>query len=160
MNAKLNPDTGVTVNLGFRGYCGLMRIGELAKRTGVSVRSLRYYETEGLLRPDRWGNGYRTFAEDDIARVLQIQLFYSAGLCSGKIAELLPCVSGDHTHLVPSPELTGELEIAKTRIQNQISLLTTSLSVLERVLAAAKGTDTAEVPVPARPVRRHRGIHV
>jgi len=56
--------------------------------------------------------------------------------------------------------MAGELEIAKTRIQNQISLLTTSLSVLERVLAAAKGTDTTAVPVPARPVRRHRGIHV
>jgi DNA-binding transcriptional MerR regulator len=137
-----------------------MQIGELAKRTGVSVRSLRYYETEGLLRPERGVNGYRSFTEDDVAKVLQIQLFYSAGLCSGKIAQLLPCVSGDDTHLVPSPGLTGELEIARTRIQNQIALLTTSLSVLERVLSAANGTDVAEVPVPPRPVRRHRGIHV
>ncbi|MEU3620874.1 MerR family transcriptional regulator [Amycolatopsis coloradensis] len=79
-----------------------MRIGELAERTGVSVRSLRYYETEGLLRPDRSGNGLPDVHEADIARVLLIQLFYSAGLCSGKIAELLPCVSGDETHLVPS----------------------------------------------------------
>ncbi len=61
---------------------------------------------------------------------------------------------------MPSPELTDELEIAKARIQNQISLLTTSLSVLERVLAAANGSDTAEVPVSSRPARRHRGIHV
>ncbi len=67
-----------------------MRIGELAERTGVSVRSLRYYETEGLLRPDRCVNGYRSFTEEDVARVLQVQLFYSAGLCSGKIAELFP----------------------------------------------------------------------
>ncbi len=137
-----------------------MRIGELARRTGVSVRSLRYYEAEGLLLPERGVNGYRTFAEDDVTRVLQIQLFYSAGLCSGKIAEVLPCVSGDGTHLVPSPGLTGELEVARTRIRSQIDLLTTSLSVLERVLAAANGTDTAAVPVPPRPARRHRGIHL
>lgn len=38
-------------------------------------RGAANYETEGLLRPDRSGNGYRTFTEDDIARDLQIQLF-------------------------------------------------------------------------------------
>ncbi len=36
-----------------------MRIGELSRLTGVSVRALRYYEEEGLIRPSRGGNGYR-----------------------------------------------------------------------------------------------------
>ena len=43
-----------------------MRIGELARRTGVSVRSLRYYETQGLLRSDRTPGGHREYAEAGI----------------------------------------------------------------------------------------------
>lgn len=40
-----------------------MRIGELARRTGVSVRALRYYEEQGLLVPARAANGYREYTE-------------------------------------------------------------------------------------------------
>lgn len=40
-----------------------MRIGELARRTGVSERMLRYYEQEGLLRPARTTSGYRDYGE-------------------------------------------------------------------------------------------------
>ncbi|HEY8454664.1 MAG TPA: MerR family DNA-binding transcriptional regulator [Actinopolymorphaceae bacterium] len=60
-----------------------MRIGELARRTGVSVRALRYYEEQGLLSADRSPNGYREYDESAVDRVDQIQLLYSAGLCSG-----------------------------------------------------------------------------
>lgn len=38
-----------------------MRIGELAERIGVSPRSLRYYEQQGLLSPSRAANGYREY---------------------------------------------------------------------------------------------------
>ena len=39
-----------------------MKIGELAARTGVSIRSLRYYEQQGLLMPVRNENGYREYS--------------------------------------------------------------------------------------------------
>lgn len=38
-----------------------MRIGELARRTGVAARRLRYYEEQGLLSSDRSVNGYRDY---------------------------------------------------------------------------------------------------
>ena len=38
-----------------------MKIGELAEKSGVSVRSLRYYEQQGLLQPGRLMNGYRMY---------------------------------------------------------------------------------------------------
>ncbi|WP_406463846.1 MerR family transcriptional regulator [Streptomyces sp. NBC_01622] len=68
-----------------------MRIGELAARTGVSVRSLRYYEEQGLLVSTRSGGGQRHFTEDDIERVDFIQRLYVAGLSSRTIMELMPC---------------------------------------------------------------------
>ena len=47
-----------------------MRIGELARRSGVSVRALRYYEEQGLLRPERSRSGQLLFTEDAVERVL------------------------------------------------------------------------------------------
>jgi DNA-binding transcriptional MerR regulator len=69
-----------------------MRIGELAARTGASVRSLRYYEQQGLLAPDRSLSGQRHFPESAVDRVQLIQQLYAAGLSSKSILDLLPCV--------------------------------------------------------------------
>ncbi|MFC1431013.1 MerR family transcriptional regulator [Streptacidiphilus sp. N1-3] len=69
-----------------------MRIGELAARAGVSVRSVRYYEEQGLLTATRSTSGQRHYTEDEIERVAFIQRLYAAGLSSRTIAEVLPCV--------------------------------------------------------------------
>jgi DNA-binding transcriptional MerR regulator len=69
-----------------------VRIGELASRTGVSVRSLRYYEEQGLLASTRSASGQRHYTDNEIERVTFIQRLYAAGLSSRTIAELLPCV--------------------------------------------------------------------
>jgi DNA-binding transcriptional MerR regulator len=68
-----------------------MRIGDLAAKTGVSVRSLRYYEEQGLLTSTRSPSGQRYYTEGDIDRVALIQRLYAAGLSSRVIAEVLPC---------------------------------------------------------------------
>ncbi|MDT0545750.1 MULTISPECIES: MerR family transcriptional regulator [Streptomyces] len=69
-----------------------MRIGELAARAGVSVRSLRYYEEQGLLASARSASGQRHYTDDEVERVTLIQRLYAAGLSSRTIYELLPCV--------------------------------------------------------------------
>ncbi|MET9073401.1 MerR family transcriptional regulator [Streptomyces sp. NPDC004232] len=69
-----------------------MRIGELAARTDVSVRSLRYYEEQGLLASSRSASGQRHYTEAEVERVRFIQRLYAAGLSSRTISELLPCV--------------------------------------------------------------------
>jgi DNA-binding transcriptional MerR regulator len=69
-----------------------VRIGELASRTGVSVRSLRYYEEQGLLHSSRSVSGQRHYTEEEVDRVAFLQRLYAAGLSSRTIAELLPCV--------------------------------------------------------------------
>lgn len=69
-----------------------MRIGELAARSGVSVRSLRYYEEQDLLFSTRSASGQRHYTEEAVERVTFLQRMYAAGLSSRTIAELLPCV--------------------------------------------------------------------
>jgi DNA-binding transcriptional MerR regulator len=69
-----------------------MRIGELAARAGVSVRSLRYYEEQGLLSSTRSASGQRHYSEHHVDRVTFLQRMYAAGLSSRTISELLPCV--------------------------------------------------------------------
>ncbi|WP_458315938.1 MerR family transcriptional regulator [Mycolicibacterium brisbanense] len=74
------------------GINGTMRIGELSRRTGVSERSLRYYEQQGLLAATRTPNGQRQYAETAVDRVIHIQELFAAGLRSNTIAGLLPCM--------------------------------------------------------------------
>ncbi|WP_249997622.1 MerR family transcriptional regulator [Actinoplanes sp. M2I2] len=69
-----------------------MRIGDLAARTGVSVRAVRYYEEQGLLYSARSASGQRHYTENEVGRVALIQSLYAAGLSSRTILELLPCV--------------------------------------------------------------------
>ncbi len=71
-----------------------MKIGELSRRTGTSVRMLRYYEAEGLLAPMRMENGYRDYGPMEEEIVRRIQLLGSAGLTLPTIHRFLPCVRG------------------------------------------------------------------
>ena len=67
-----------------------MLINELAKLSGVSRRTLRYYDEIGLLKPSNVeGNGYRNYSQDEIDRLQQI-LFYSA--LNFKLYELVGAV--------------------------------------------------------------------
>ncbi|WP_123041498.1 MerR family transcriptional regulator [Cohnella candidum] len=69
-----------------------MKIGELAERTGVSIRSLRYYEQQGLLTPLRQENGYREYSTLAEEQVKTIQLYLNLGLSTDQIAGFLHCV--------------------------------------------------------------------
>ena|ERR1700694_3652726 len=68
-----------------------MRISEISRRTGVSVRSLRYYEQKRLLCSRRLENGYRDLGEEAVERVQTIQMYLSLGLTTEQIEEILQC---------------------------------------------------------------------
>ena len=65
-----------------------MRIGDLAARAGVSVRSLRYYEEQGLLTSTRSAGGQRHYTESDVERVAFVQRLYAAGLSSRTLIDM------------------------------------------------------------------------
>lgn len=67
-----------------------MKIGELARQTGVSTDTLRFYEERGLIRSQRAANGYRHYAVEIIELVKYIKLAQHLGFTLAQIGENLP----------------------------------------------------------------------
>ena len=68
-----------------------MRISVVSRRTGVSIRSLRYYKQKRLLCARRLENGYRDLDEEAVERVHTIQMYLGLGLTTEQIEEILDC---------------------------------------------------------------------
>jgi DNA-binding transcriptional MerR regulator len=119
-----------------------VRIGELARRTGVSVRSLRYYQERELLLPSRTAGGQRTYGDDAVGRVSLIQLLFGAGLSSANVLELLPCMC---TGTVTAP-MFERLLTERARIDEQARALTATRDRLDAVIVDARERLTAPVP--------------
>lgn len=73
---------------------GHLRIGELARHSGLTERTLRHYEEQGLLQPERSSNRYRWYDADDLARLRAITALKNLGLSLPQIKEAL-ATSGD-----------------------------------------------------------------
>ncbi|GHE26014.1 transcriptional regulator [Streptosporangium violaceochromogenes] len=105
-----------------------MLIGDVARRSGVSARMLRHYDSLGLVRPTgRTGAGYREYSGEDIRRIFHIESLRSLGLSLRDVGRALddPCFT-------PS-DLVGDL-IRQTR--ERIAAETDLLTRLRRIGAA------------------------
>ncbi|MBT2411656.1 MerR family transcriptional regulator [Streptomyces sp. ISL-12] len=122
-----------------------MRIGELAARAGVSVRSLRYYEQQGLLTSTRTPSGQRQYTEYDVDRVRFIQDLYAANLSSGTIAELMPCRDAPSIH--NSDATLERMARERERITAQIDDLLRARNTLDRLVSLARA-HRATLPEP------------
>jgi DNA-binding transcriptional MerR regulator len=127
-----------------------MRIGELARLTGVSARSLRYYEQQGLLHSTRSDGGQRYYTAAEIARVEIIRRLFDAGLGSKVIARLLPCVDSGGADVAEEAFSTmvserGRLTADITRLVEARDALTALIEVNTRYRlgAGSGGSDPA-----------------
>lgn len=109
-----------------------MRIGELSRRTGVSVRMLRYYEAEALLRPQRRASGYRDFSETDVTIVAAIRKLSAAGLKLDFIRQFLPCLRSAAPILHPCPALMAAMEERLQALDGQIAAFQESRALLSQ----------------------------
>jgi DNA-binding transcriptional MerR regulator len=74
-----------------------MRIGELADRAGTTTRTLRYYESLGLLPPaDRSGNGYRSYDEEHLRLLDQIRTLQDFGFGLEETRPFVECLRAGH----------------------------------------------------------------
>jgi DNA-binding transcriptional MerR regulator len=112
-----------------------VRIGELAERTGVSVRSLRYYEEQELLASERSPGGQRVYDDDAVDRVELIQLFFGAGLSSADVLQLLPCVYSGTT----TPAMVALLREERDRTDTQLAQLARTRDRLDTLIDQAVG---------------------
>ena len=82
-----------------------LHIGELAARSGASRRSLRYYESQGLLQAQRSPNGYRYYDARSVTVVERIKELLAMGLPTRVIRRILPCVLEVCSPAMRCPEL-------------------------------------------------------
>jgi len=116
-NHQATPDAGP----------GYLRIGQLAKRAGVSPELLRAWEQRyGLLQPTRTPGGFRLYSAADEARVRRMQSLVSGGLAAAQAARLV--LSGDE----PAPRTTSP---STTTLDDAAGNLTTSLDRLDEQAA-------------------------
>ena len=124
-----------------------MRIGELARRAGVSARALRYYEEQGLLSSERAPSGQRFYPESAVERVRLIQQFFTAGLPSRTILRILPCVDAGHG----SPEAFELLESERNRITAAMADLAAARDALDRIIDIAHHPTAEHCPALREP---------
>lgn len=70
----------------------LLRIGQLSRETGASIRSIRHYDAHGLLNSSRTDNGYRVFPRIAITQVQQIRRLLNTGFNLEEIATFPECM--------------------------------------------------------------------
>ena len=134
-----------------------MKIGEVAARTGVSTRVLRYYEQQGLLAPRRAGNTYREYTEDDVARAQQVALMVRSGLPTRLIKAVLDLeetLARDPAASCPN-EVAGLLADELRELDARIACLSRSRATIADYLqrTALAATTSAATPNPS-PSRR------
>ncbi|WP_311134066.1 MerR family transcriptional regulator [Pleomorphomonas sp. JP5] len=107
-----------------------MQIGELSRRTGVSVRMLRHYEAKGLISPERTASGYRAFTVADVAVVRRIVVLSEAGLTLSSIRALLPCARGALSGEAPCPAFRAGVRAKIADIDAKMDALAESRRIL------------------------------
>ncbi|MFJ9365397.1 MerR family transcriptional regulator [Nocardia sp. NPDC101769] len=116
-----------------------MQIGELAARTEVPDRLLRYYEQRGLLSPRRTSGGHRVFEDADVIRVGIIRALLAAGLNTATIAIVLPCTEYRAGQLhATCPEMAGHLARERSRMSEAINRLERSRQALDSLLSISE----------------------
>ncbi|WP_329358631.1 MerR family transcriptional regulator [Streptomyces anulatus] len=97
-----------------------MLIGEVARRSGVSARMLRHYESLGLVRPSgRTGSGYREYSGEDIQRIFHVESLRATGLSLREIGRAL-----DDPGFTPSALVDDLIRRTRERIAVETELLT------------------------------------
>ena len=74
-----------------------LSIGQLARRTGLSVSAIRYYESQGLISPDRNAGGQRRFLRSDIRRLSFVLIAQQFGFTIGDIRNEFGRLPGGRT---------------------------------------------------------------
>lgn len=97
-------------------------ISKIAKMCGLSRTSLIYYDSIGILTPQRTESGYRTYSEDDLDRLQKICVYRNTGMSLDEIKEVLSQESSSTQELLEKRLRELNREIAILREQQQLIL--------------------------------------
>ncbi|MEO8261496.1 MAG: MerR family transcriptional regulator [Pseudolysinimonas sp.] len=114
-----------------------MKIGELAREAGVSVKAVRYYESIGLLAAPRLGNGYRDFDERDVRVVREIRELAAVGVTAQRARPFVECLVAGNPHGDDCPDAVGAYRDALAELDTQIAELETRRAAISELLECA-----------------------
>ncbi|WP_416968611.1 MerR family transcriptional regulator [Streptomyces sp. 4F14] len=132
-----------------------MRIGELASRVGTTTRTLRYYETRGLLPARRDPQGHRAYDEGDVRLLQQIRTLRDFGFELEETRPFVECLRAGHPEgdscpaslavyrrkLAELDALIGELGAVREKVAGQLARAEEAMDAL----AAGKGDPECEL---------------
>jgi len=120
----------------------LLKIGELAKQTGLSVRTLHYYYEIGLLVPShRTEADHRLYSDPDIVRLQQILSLRQLGL---SLTEIQDCLAS------PEFSLPKVIDLHLARLQEQMAVLRSLFTKLSQLAQQLQCQNAAYPPRPPR----------
>src|SRR5688500_5720904 len=115
----------------------LLRTGEFARRAGVTVRALRYYDQVGLLKPSDYSeSGQRLYSELDYARLQQILTLKLCGLSLEESKVIITAATAEIEHL---------LERQKRALLSQARQLHTIIQTIQQAQAAIQTSHTLDL---------------
>jgi DNA-binding transcriptional MerR regulator len=123
-----------------------MQIHDVARRLGVSPRTIRHYEVAGLLQPDRSANGYRRFSDTDVRRAEWIRDLIAAGFSTREIGRLAACLDDGNA---------SDGTACAAALHNKLVQIDRTLELLKQRREAVAGRLAAlESQARTRPARR------
>jgi DNA-binding transcriptional MerR regulator len=114
-----------------------VRIGELSQQAGVSTRTLRHYESLGLLPAARSSNGYRSYDEDDLQAVREIRTLVDLGFTLEETRPFLECLRAGNAMSGSCPDSLATYRRKLDEVDAYLAKLTRVRAALEESLDVA-----------------------
>ena len=121
-----------------------MNIGDVARRSGLPAKTIRYYEDIGLVRPARDPNGYRRFAERDLHKLAFLGRARALGFSIEECRTLLALYE-DQGRASADVKRIAEDHLA--RIDEKIAELRSMRETLAHLVHACAGDDRPDCPI-------------
>lgn len=123
----------------------MMRIGDVAKQSGLPVKTIRYYEEIGLIAPEgRGANGYRLFSDQDMHRLAFIRRGRSLGFSIDQMKDLLALWQDKQR---ASADVRALATDHIGMLDDKIRELTEMRQTLSALVSACNGDDRPDCPI-------------
>jgi DNA-binding transcriptional MerR regulator len=132
----LNPDRTEALMTATTSGTNTMHIGQLAERTGLSLRTIRHYDDVGLLPASaRTDGGFRVYSEDDFGRLMIIKQMKPLGFSLEEMAEILGLLEEEPG----GPERAGRLAEILEQAALQRAKMARNLAQADDFIAMLRG---------------------
>lgn len=121
-----------------------MNIGEVARRSGLPTKTIRYYEDIGLIRPLRSDNGYRSFRETDLHKLAFLGRARALGFSIDDCRTLLALYEDETRESAQVKELAQE---HLQRIEDKIAKLMSMKATLTALVHECAGDGRPDCPI-------------